>query len=163
VSKDKKEAIRHKLITARQGLLSLLENLNEEQWETAVFSEEAEGWHVSDVLRHLVATERGMMALIERIRLGEEGVPVDFDLNRYNASMVRLGKEKTPPVLLAEMVEIRQQLLHLLENMDEADWSKKGRHGSLHIMSIAEIFKTIALHDKMHGRDIRQALSPAKK
>jgi uncharacterized protein (TIGR03083 family) len=157
--KDKKEYIRHKLAAARQALLSSLENLSKEQWETAVFSEEEEGWRVADVLRHLVAAERGMMNLIERIRLGEEGVPADFDLHRYNTSMVRKSKEKTPSDLLAEMDENRQRLLQLLESIEEGEWQTKGRHASLHVMTIEEIFKTIALHDKMHGRDIRQALT----
>jgi uncharacterized protein (TIGR03083 family) len=157
--KDKKEKIRHKLAAARQALLSSLENLSEEQWETAVFSEEEEGWRVADVLRHLVAAERGMINLIERIRLGEEGAPADFDMHRYNASMVRKSKEKTPSDLLAEMDENRQRLLHLLESLEEREWQTKGRHASLHIMTIEEIFKTIVLHDKMHGRDIRQALT----
>jgi hypothetical protein len=159
VSREKKETIRRKLAASRQDLLSLLENLNEEQWETAVFSEEAEGWRVADVLRHLVGAERGMMNLIVHIRQGKEGAPADFDLHRYNASMVKNSKDKTPPILIGEMSEVRRQLLNLLEGLEKTDWEKKGRHGNLHIMTIEEIFKTIALHDKMHGRDIRRALS----
>jgi uncharacterized protein (TIGR03083 family) len=159
VSKNRKDLIRQRLATSRQDLLSLLETLSQEQWQTAVFSEEEDGWQVADVLRHLVAAERGMLNLIERIRVGEEGVPADFDLHRYNNAMVRKSKEKSPPVLLADMSDVRERLLGLLESIEEDDWQKKGRHGSMHIMTIEEIFKTIALHDKMHGRDIRHALA----
>jgi uncharacterized protein (TIGR03083 family) len=159
MSKDRQEMLRQRLQSARQDLLALLENLSAAQWQTAVFSEEEEGWQVTDVLRHLVAAERGMMNLIERIRQGEEGVPANFDLHRYNNAMVRESKEKSPSNLLAEMSDIRTQLLRLLADINEDDWEKKGRHGSLHMMTIEEIFKTIALHDKMHGRDIRRALT----
>ncbi|HEX6383581.1 MAG TPA: DinB family protein [Anaerolineae bacterium] len=90
----RKEEIREELTSARQELLSLLRGLGEWQWAAPAFAhEEEDGWSVADVLRHLTSAERGMTATMKHICEGGEGVPPDFDLNRWNARTVGRTKD----------------------------------------------------------------------
>jgi uncharacterized protein (TIGR03083 family) len=159
MSDTKKEEIREALTSARQELLSLLSGLGEWQWAAPVFThEEEDGWSVADVLRHLVDSERGMTAQMKIIGEGGEGVPPDFDLNRWNARAVTKAKDKVPAELLAEMEKNREGLLQFIDSLASEDWHKQGRHASLRIMSIEEIARLIASHERRHTADIREAL-----
>lgn len=155
---ERKAHIITRLDETRAGLNDLLEKIDETQWETAVYSEETL-WTVSDILRHMSAAERSMIALMARIREGAEGAPADFDLNRWNASRVAKAKDKSAEEILVDMEHNRADLIKFIDALDNADWGKRGRHGSLRIMSIAEICETIADHEETHTADIRAALA----
>ncbi|HFE67630.1 MAG TPA: DUF664 domain-containing protein, partial [Chloroflexi bacterium] len=99
---DPKPEIIQKLNETRSALMAFLQGLDEAQWETAVYSE-GETWTAADVLRHLVNAESGMTGLIVQWQMGADPVPPDFDLARFNKSMVAKAKNKTPAELLAEM------------------------------------------------------------
>ncbi len=152
-----KEDLRNKLAQAREALLHWCHELNESEWTQPVYVHDEE-WTVQDVLRHLTWAEGGMARLIEQIRQGHEGVPSNFDLDNYNARGVDKLKDKTPAELMDMMTENRQWILRLLEEMDEEELQLEGRHGSLQIMSIADVLRTIALHERGHLRDMRRAL-----
>ncbi|NLF66729.1 MAG: DinB family protein, partial [Chloroflexi bacterium] len=109
--------------------------------------------------RHLVWAEGGMLRLMRQIRAGEEGAPADFDLDRYNAAGVNKLKDEMPADLLLRLEKNRNELLAFVESLEEGDWEKKGRHGSLRIMSIREILERIADHEAQHLADLREALS----
>jgi uncharacterized protein (TIGR03083 family) len=149
--------IRTELENNRQELLAVLANLSEGDWATAVYAEDSQ-WTVADLLRHLTDSEAGMITLMTRIRDGGEGVPEDFDLDRWNASRVKKAQAKTPADLMADLATNRANLLNLMDSLEEADWDKKGRHGSGRILSLAEICQVIAAHDRTHAQDIRTAV-----
>lgn len=155
---DRKRAIKQRLKASRTEMLDTLANLTEAQWEATVYSEQAT-WRVADLLGHVLYAEQGMTQLIERIRAGESGVPEDFDLARWNDRGFKMYKDRTPAELFAALTESRNRLLELVDDLQDNDWSKEGRHGSLNIMTIDQILKTIAIHERQHVRDISQALS----
>lgn len=154
---DSKEAIREKLAQTRQELLSFLRPLTKEQWE-AIVHEEPEPWTVADMLRHIAGAERGMTDLIRNIQGGGKGASPEFDVSRYNRSVVSKGRAKMPSELLDVMDNNRTNLLQLLGTLSEEDLKKKGRHGTQGILSIEEIFILIADHERSHVDQIRQAL-----
>jgi cob(I)alamin adenosyltransferase len=157
MSLDKKQAIRDKLSAVRQDLLSLVESLEEGQWKAKVFSEEAD-WTVLDLLRHVTDSEASMTGLMELIRNGGEGVPADFDLQRWNARRVEKSRNKILVDLERELTTNRTRLLEFLDSLEDADWTKSGRHGSLRILSIEETLNLIADHESSHLEDMRRAI-----
>jgi hypothetical protein len=154
---DQKADLRMKLTASRQEMLALMGGLDEAAWGTAVFAEDA-SWSVLDLLRHVTDAENSMTALMARIRDGGEGVPEDFDLDRWNASRLKKIQTKTPTDLVADMQQNRTNLFAFMESLTEEDWQKKGRHGSGRIMTIEEICHIIADHERLHAADIRAAL-----
>jgi uncharacterized damage-inducible protein DinB len=158
MSEEKKSVLRQKLSTTRDELLILVQSLDQQQWEIIVYAED-QSWSVSDLLRHLTVSEKGMTSTIEAICQGGEGVPPDFDLDRWNARTIQKTQNKAPADLTVEMASNRAHLLEVLQSMKEDDWEKRGRHASLRIMSIEEILNLIADHERQHCQDIRLALA----
>lgn len=152
-----KPEIIQKLNETRSALMAFLQGLNEAQWDTAVYSE-GESWTAADIVRHLTNAESGMTGLIVQWQQGKNPVPPDFDLARYNKSVVNKTKDKTPTELLDLMVTNRSRLLQVIDGLEEEDWQKNGRHGSLKIMTIAEVCHLIADHEATHLKDLQAEL-----
>lgn len=152
--------IAEKLNDARSDLMAFFDGLKEEAWETAVYHEEST-WTITDILRHLVDAERGMMGMIIQWQRGKDPVPPDFDLARWNNRVVQKAAEKTPDELIAEFRQNRINLLSFIDTLHDEDWSKQGRHGSLRIMSIEEVCHLIADHELDHLRVMKEALGTA--
>jgi uncharacterized damage-inducible protein DinB len=150
---ETKVQIFQKLSGSRQILLATLDELESEKWEKTVYTEDAD-WTVKDLFGHLMDSERSMTRLIEVIKEGGEGVPPDFDLNRWNARTIKKTTDLTTDEIRSEMITNRGRLLEMLYDMPDEDWTKKGRHGSLQVMSVEEILNLIADHENAHLRDI---------
>jgi uncharacterized damage-inducible protein DinB len=158
MSETKKAEIREKKIRVRQELMSVLQGLSEAEWEMAIYTGGGH-WTISDLLRHLVNADRGMTTLINQFRQGQDPVPADFDRERYNNRIVEKAKQKSPTELMAELVENEALFLETLAALTESDWQKKGRHASLHVLTIEEICHLIPDHEQAHLLDIQKALN----
>lgn len=157
MSEAKKAEIREKKLRVRQELMTVLHGLSEAEWETAVYIQGTQ-WTISDLLRHLVNAERGMTNLINQFLQGNDPVPADFDRERFNKRIVEKTKDKSPAELMAELEENEAVFLETLVVITEDDWTKKGRHASLRIMTIEEICHLIPDHEQAHLQEIQQAL-----
>lgn len=155
-----RKAIMEKLAATRADLVRVARDLNQESWTHPVYSHgEETKWTTMDLLRHLVWAEGGMLRLMRQIRAGEEGVPADFDLDRYNAAGISKLKEEMPADLLLRLEQNRNDLVAFVNTLEEGDWEKRGRHGSMRIMTIQEILEMVADHEAQHLADLREALS----
>jgi hypothetical protein len=153
------EIMLERLAATRAELVAVVRELDRETWTQPVYAHGQENeWSAMDLLRHLAWAEGGMLRLVRQIRAGEDGVPADFDLDRYNASGVSKLKQEMPAELLQRMAQNRQELLDFIDSLEADDWEKKGRHGSLRMMSIREICEEIAAHEAQHLADMRQRL-----
>jgi len=157
MSDDWKNEIKTRLTVVREDLYATLNGLTEEQWSVKSYSEGSE-WRVVDVLRHVADSERGMTALMVQIQAGGEGVPEDFDLNRWNQRAVDKVSGRSPQELLDGIITSRAALLAFIDSLEDGDQNKKGRHGSMKIMTIEEICRLIADHEALHLAGIREAL-----
>ncbi len=156
---DKKAVILSKLNEERADLRTFLDGLTVDEWQTAVYDEDAK-WTLADIVRHLVDAERGMIGMMQQWQQGKDPVRPDFDLARWNARVVQKAAEKSPAELLTEMAQNRANLLAFIETIQSEDWAKKGRHGSLRIMTIDEVCHLIADHELSHLEVMETAVSP---
>lgn len=154
----KKAGIEDKLMQTRADLVELLVGLDEKGWQTAVQSEDAH-WSVADIIRHLMNAEKGMTRLIQEFQQGNDPVPPDFDLERYNIRSVQKTQELAPAALLQALATNRMQLLQLIDQLRDDDWQKKGRHASMRIMTIEEVCHAIANHEAQHLEEIKKAFN----
>jgi hypothetical protein len=154
---EKNIEIATKLNDARAELMAFFDGLDEADWETAVYHEEA-NWTISDILRHLVDAERGMMSMMVQWQRGKDPVPPDFDLERWNNRAIEKSAGKTPDELVDEFRKNRINLLSYIDTIKPDDWAKQGRHGSLRIMSIEEVCHLIADHELSHLKLAKEAI-----
>jgi hypothetical protein len=135
--------------------------LGEADWATPVYSAEAGQWTARDVLAHLADSERGQLGQVKRLVAGEQTVPPDFDLNRWNKRVVQKRAGQSPGELLGEIRAAYAALLGLLEGLDDADLDKVGRHARGDPLSAEGYFRRIAEHRAQHAAESRAALGEA--
>ncbi|MCA9920436.1 MAG: maleylpyruvate isomerase N-terminal domain-containing protein, partial [Anaerolineales bacterium] len=113
---DKKVEIAEKLNDTRHDLMIFFDGLDEAGWETAVYDEETT-WTITDILRHLVDSERGMTGMMAQWQQGKDPVPADFDLARWNNRAIQKTAEKSPQELLNSFRENRINLLSFIDTL----------------------------------------------
>lgn len=145
------------LSEVRQELLTFLQSLTPQQWQTQIFSE-GSTWTVATAVSHILDAERGMSIQVHKARKGEPTIPEGFDIDRWNAKVEERIGERTPAELLGLLDATRTKTLEVLNSLSEEDWSKTGRHPSRGVITIEQYYETIAAHDRMHLADIRKGL-----
>ena len=151
------DKIKFNLADARQHLNGILDKVGD-RWETQVYSDGA-AWTVHQLAIHLMVTDKGHNNTLKGIANGEETIPADFDLERFNRRSVEKRAETSVEEARASLAATAAERNAWLDTIDDATLDKKGRHGSMRILSIEEILQVIADHDRDHGNDIAKALN----
>ncbi len=154
----KNQQWQQKLAESRQALLTLLESLQPDDWAKTVFSD-GDQWTVKTVVSHLLDSERGMSIHVHKIRKGEETLPPEFDLQRWNANVTKRVGDPTTAELLTGIQETRARTLGLLQQVQDHEWELTGRHPARGVITVEQYYETIYGHELMHTADIRNALA----
>ena len=157
MSADKKLLWQTNLAESRAALSALLNGLTAEQWAAPVFSE-GDTWTVKTVVSHLLDSERGMSIQVHKIRKGEETVPENFDLARWNAGVQKRVGDVTPTELIANLEATRAKTLEVMNSLRDEEWTRSGRHPARGIITIEQYYETIHGHELGHTADIAKAL-----
>jgi len=157
MSAEKKSIWQTKLAESRVALLALINNMPAEQWETTVFSE-GNTWTVQTVVSHLLDSERGMSIQVHKIRKGEETVPANFDLDRWNAGVQKRIVNASPADLITDLEATRAKTVDVMNSLEAEEWALTGRHPSRGLITIEQYYETIHGHELMHTADIANAL-----
>lgn len=147
---------KEKLATARQHLNTVFDRVGD-RWDTQVYSDGAQ-WTVAQLAAHLMITDKGHNNMVMAIAKGENTIPEDFDLERFNRRSVEKQAGITPAQIRENLQATREALNTWLDTLDEALLENKGRHGSMHILSISQILDVMANHERDHANDILKAL-----
>jgi len=150
-----KASLRKEIMDARDDLLSEIEHLSESDWTKPA---PPEGWTVKDVVTHLAASQPTQAVLMRNILEGKGGTRPDFDLNFFNKRGLEKRQGKTVDELKAELAAGHTDSLKLLDELSDDQLATQGKlpRGNL---TIAEIFQTIAFHDREHTGHIRAAVA----
>ncbi len=141
----------------RHTLRSVLDHLQLADWEKTI-QDEDQKWTVRQIVSHLVDAQRGMTGQISRISVGEDTIPPDFDLNRWNRRAVEKQADKTPQELVTALEDGRTALKQVVNGLTDDQLDRRGRHSSLRIMSVEEIIRLIGTHEADHARVIADKL-----
>lgn len=153
---ERTEALQNRLDDARDYLNSVLDRVNG-RWDTQVYSDGAQ-WTVAQLVRHLAITDAAQWGQAKNIIEGGEGVPADFDLERYNRRSVEKRAEMTVQEARQQLAETRGDLVLWLDTLDDDSLNREGRHGTMKIMSVEQILITMADHEHTHADDIARVL-----
>lgn len=154
---DHKETLKTMLIDSHARLNAVLDAVGD-RWETPIYSDGLQ-WNARQIVIHLADAERGHYNQITNIAEGNDIIPPDFDIERYNRRTTEKNAEKTVAQARAEIAQSRAALLAWLEAVDAEKLDRTGRHASLNIMSVAQILKLVATHERGHAQDIAAALN----
>jgi hypothetical protein len=147
---------KQQLAEARWYLNKVLDQVGD-RWDAQVYTE-GESWTVKQVLLHLMITDKGHNNMMMAIARGENTIPDDFDLDRYNRRSVEKRADVSPEQARAALTQTAAEREAWLDTIDDDVMLKQGRHGSMRILTIGQILDVVADHDRSHGNDIAKAL-----
>ncbi|MBI5666764.1 MAG: DinB family protein [Chloroflexi bacterium] len=150
------DVIKRQLAEARQYLNNVLDQVGD-RWDAQVYAEGA-AWTVRQLLVHLMITDKGHNNMMMAIARGENTIPDDFDLERFNRRSVEKRAEVTPEEARAALAQTAAERDAWLDTIDDDTLLKQGRHGSMRVLSIEQILGVVADHDRNHANDIARVL-----
>jgi hypothetical protein len=110
--------------------------------------------HLRDVVVHVYGLR------IRRLLYEDAPVFADFDEEGYRHACLVRGEVSGD--LLDTIVAEHEQLARLLQRLPDADWSRKGRHPSLGVMSIEFLARRVGEHAEEHAAQIAEATNTGR-
>lgn len=138
-----------------EKVVAYFSTLKDEDWVTQVYTE-GDIWTIRNVLAHFVTSERGLLKLFERIRLGGLGVADDFSIDHYNARQQEKSKDLATQELMEQFLEVRANSVEWVAGLTEEELQIVGRHPFLGDVPLIEMIKMLYLHNQIHFRDFRK-------
>jgi hypothetical protein len=118
-----------------------------------------ETWTAFDIVGHLVIGER--TDWIPRLRrILENGETRAFDpFDRF--AQERESKDKSLEQLLDEFASLRTENLAALQalNLQQEDFSRKGKHPRLGVVTLSQLLATWAVHDLTHLHQLSRVMA----
>jgi hypothetical protein len=155
---SRKQAIRAHLDQNNVASLAILKAVTEDQWLTPVPSESDAPWTAKNLLTHLAIAEAGHVGQITRAAAGQDPVPADFDLSRYNRRSVQKAAEKSVSDLLSELETAYDQLVAKLGELDDSDLDKTARHARGDVLTVEGFFLRCSDHRLEHAQQLQTAI-----
>ncbi|MFQ5942011.1 MAG: DinB family protein [Anaerolineales bacterium] len=153
------DAIRNHLETRHAETWPVLEGLDESDMSAEVYSSEEGSWTVKDLVGHLADGERGNLGLAKRLVAGEQTVPPDFDLDRWNRGAVRRASETSPAELMGVIFESYTRALEFLDGLEDNELDLVGLHSSGEMLTTEGFLRRMVDHRFEHVTDMQAALS----
>lgn len=150
------DVIKQQLTEARQYLNHVLDQVGD-RWDAQVYAEGA-AWTVRQLLVHLMITDKGHNNMMMAIARGENTIPDDFDLERFNRRSVEKRAEVSPEEARAALAQTAAERDSWLDTIADDTLLKQGRHGSMRVLSIEQILGVVVDHDRNHADDIARVL-----
>lgn len=147
-----------RLLREGEKAVAFFRSLSPEQLQQQVYTD-GSCWQVRQILAHFVAAEASMTRLVENILAGGAGTPEDFNLDAYNERKVSALQDLPVEDLLREFSERRAATADLAARLSPDELARTGRHPFLGVVPVQEIIKMFYLHNQIHLREIRKALS----
>lgn len=116
-------------------------------------------WTIRQTLVHLVESEESIPKLLNNILAGGEGVPSDFDLDRYNLSKVKRIGELGKDEIISRLTDLRKETIAFIKGLLEEQLEISGRHPFLGESTIQEMLRIMLVNSNGHLRDIRKAIN----
>ena len=158
---DDKGSLIEGLKKDQEKMMVFMREMPEYWWDRQVYSEGA-AWSVRDIMTHINEAERSIPYLIRQVLEGGEGVPEDFDLNRYNESKVKKMAGLKNQELMEMFDKQRGETILMVEGMSEAELDHEGRHPFLGKTQARAMIRMMVIHTHRHRQEIKRELEAAE-
>ena len=156
---QRSQELKTALEESRQHLNYVLDRVGD-GWDTQVYTEGA-AWTVRQLAIHLMISDKGQTSTAMGIARGEDPVPADFDLERYNRRSVEKRADAGLDDIRASLATSFAEREAWLDSLSDVDLEKRGRHGSGRVLSVEQIMQVMADHEREHANDIAKVLNIA--
>jgi uncharacterized damage-inducible protein DinB len=147
-----------KLASEGEKLISFFNSLTDDDWNTEIYTE-GTTWTIRNVLSHFVTAERAfLLSLFPNVVAGGTGATEEFSIDRFNARQQEKTLELTPNELLAQYKDIRSRMVEWVNQLQEEDLEKSGRHPFIGWTNLGEMIKMVYVHNLIHYRDVKRVI-----
>lgn len=154
-----KADIRAYIETNHQDLLNVTASLKPTDFDLPVYEDhELHGWRVKSVIAHLADAASGMLHSARAIAAGEDPVPPDFDLTRWNKRSVQKAADVPTELLLDRIEQHHHEWMQFLDEIPSSHLHHRGRHARGDVLSVEGFMRRYAEHEADHASEIRNAL-----
>jgi FMN phosphatase YigB (HAD superfamily) len=137
------------------ALDTILTNVPFENWQV---SPENEEWSLTEICCHLRDVDREIyIPRIQKVIQTDRPFLEAIDADAWAEE--RRYREQDGQQAFADFVTTRLELLEMIEAIPQAVWEKEIRHTIFGPISLAEIFRISARHDKLHIQQIHKIVS----
>ena len=154
---DRRTEIIRNLKKEGEKTVAYFKGFSPDELEVTVYTEEVQ-WTVRQVLAHFITIERSMQWLFNNILAGGPGAPEDFDIQRFN----RTQPAKLDGIAMDELIRqfeiVRKDTVEIVENMQEADLDRAGRHAFFGDGNLDRFIRWAYEHAHLHQNDIHSVL-----
>lgn len=141
------------LAESRAKLMDALERIGN-RGDEQIYSDGAQ-WTLRQLVIHLALADKGHNQMIYRYAQGEEFIPEDYDVDRYNQRSVEKSDAMTLEQAIAALNQSRAELLAWFdEQEDDSFLDQSGRHPMMRILSLYQIITVMSQHEVGHADDI---------
>lgn len=159
MTSERKQMIRADIQAKHASVAAVLARVTESDWGTPVYSpDHAATWTVHDVIAHLLDSTEGQLRTARMIANGEDPLPPDFDLQRWNKRTIEKAANKDTAEMIATVRDNFEAWLQFLDEVPEEALDKKGRYPSGDIETVANFIVRFARHEAAHAADLDAAL-----
>jgi DinB superfamily len=130
--------------------------LSDAHWDQPLYTHE-KTWRVTQVLEHLILSERNLLGLFKQVAAGGAGAPTDFDIDRFNLEHTGDLAELSRAKLLEAFEAQRAETASFARALSDEQLALRGRHPALGDSTVSEMLKMIYLHNAMHLKDVKRA------
>jgi len=155
---ERKDLIRKHLASRHAESWKILLALRPEHASTQVYSHASDNWTTQDVMAHLADSEIGLQLQVRRLVNGDDAVPPDFDLARWNRAAVSRRAESSLDELRSQVLQAHKQAIELLDEFEEDVLDMRGLVSTGEVLSVQELLHRIGDHRLEHANDIRRAI-----
>ena len=163
------EALTDKLKTERALLLAAVNRLNASSFIRPCDG----GWSAQDILAHLAAAEQLNFKFAKLMVTQDSPVQLtafaadypdftgEFSLDRFNAYLIKKLRTKSLAEVLDGLEESRGETLAWVETLTPDQLERGGQHAVWGNQNVRGMLRILALHDKIHTKDILKRASQA--
>ena len=154
-----KADIRAHIDTNHQSFLDVAASLKPADFDIPVYGgRDQHGWRVQSVIAHLAAAASGMLHSARAIAAGEDPVPPNFDLARWNQRSVQKAADVPAELLLDRIEQRHQEWMQFLDEIPSTHLQRRGRHARGDLLTVEGFMRRYAEHEAHHASEIRNAL-----
>jgi hypothetical protein len=161
ITNSRLEQVLQRMTDSGEKTVDFFRAISPEKLTTQIYTD-GSAWNIMQILYHFIDTERLARKFALEVLAGGEGAPEGYDINAHNAQHVpKTDAAWSLDKLLNDFTEARKATLAALASASESDLDRLGRHPVLGVKTLEELIKVIYLHNKMHQREIQEALEKA--
>lgn len=133
-------------------VVNVRQALEEDQLDWALRPEEGE-WSITEVICHLRDVEREVHQHRFRALIAQENAFI-HGVSADEWATARQYSNQDGRFALAEYIAARKITIEMLTPLDEAMWSRQGRHAFFGQTSMHELLHLVVRHDELHWEQL---------